>query len=102
GVSTVYPNYLDGALANGTYTLITGGSATTGSAANLAWSGPPGTRQTVAFDASTPGTVFLNVSGSLPASLTWKGNNGNTWDVATLNWLNNGVSDHFYNVDSVL
>jgi autotransporter-associated beta strand protein len=102
GVSTVYPNYLNGALANGTYTLITGGSATTGSAANLAWSGPANTRQTVGFDTSTPGAVLLNVSGSLPASLTWRGNNGNNWDLATVNWLNNGSADHFYNVDSVL
>src|SRR6185312_11004477 len=60
------------------------------------------TRQTVAFDTSTPGTVFLNVSGSLPASLTWRGTNGNNWDLTTVNWLNNGAADHFYNVDSVL
>ncbi len=102
GVSTVIPNYLNGELTKGTYTLITGGSAITGSGANLAWSGPEDTRQTVAFDTSTPGTVLLNVSGSLPASLTWRGNNGNNWDLATLNWLNNGAADRFYNVDSVL
>jgi autotransporter-associated beta strand protein len=101
GVNTVYPNYFNGALANGTYTLISGGSATTGNAANLAWSGPANSRQTVAFDTSTPGTVLLNVSGSLPASLIWQGNNGNNWDLATINWLNNGVADRFYNVDTV-
>src|SRR5262249_28919944 len=102
GVSTVYPNYLNGALTNGTYTLISGGSATTGSAANLAWSGPANTRQTVAFNTATPGTVLLNVSGSLPASLVWTGTNGNNWDLATVNWLNSGTADRFYNVDSVL
>ncbi len=102
GTSTVFPNYLNGALANGTYTLISGGSSTIGSAANLAWSGPSNTRQTVAFDTSTPGTVRVNVSGSLPSSLIWQGTNGNNWDLTTVNWLNGGAADKFFNVDSVL
>jgi autotransporter-associated beta strand protein len=101
GTSTIYPNYLNGALANGTYTLISGGSATTGSAANLAWSGPTGARQTVSLNTSTPGTVLLNVSGSLPAALVWRGTNGNNWDLTTTNWLNGGAADKFFNVDSV-
>ena len=45
GTSTVFPNFLNGALVNGTYTLISGGLSTTGSAANLAWGGAGGTRQ---------------------------------------------------------
>ncbi len=96
GTSTVFPNYLNSALTNGTYTLISGGSSTTGSAANLAWSGPSNTRQTVAFDTTTPGTVRLNVSGSLPASLVWQGTNGNNWDLSTINWLNAGAPDKFF------
>lgn len=102
GVSTISPNYLNGALTNGTYTLISGGSSTTGSAANLAWSGPTGARQTVSLNMSTPGTVLLNVSGSLPASLVWQGTNGNNWDLTTTNWLNGNAADKFFNVDSVM
>jgi autotransporter-associated beta strand protein len=102
GTSTIFPNYLNGALANGTYTLISGGSSTTGSAANLAWSAPGGTRQTVSLNTATPGTVLLNVSGSLPASLVWSGTNGSNWDLTTTNWLNAIAADKFFNVDSVL
>jgi autotransporter-associated beta strand protein len=102
GTSTVIANYLNGYLTNGTYTLISGGSSTTGSAANLVWSGPVGTRQTVSFNTATPGTVLLNVVGPPPASLVWSGTNGNNWDLSTTNWLNAGVADKFYNVDSVL
>lgn len=102
GTSTVFPNYLNGALANGTYTLISGASSTTGSAANLVWSGPANARQTVSFSTSTPGTVLLNVSGSLPATLVWQGTNGNNWDLTTVNWLNGNAADKFFNVDSVL
>ena len=102
GVSTISPNYLNGALTNGTYTLISGGSSTTGSAANLAWSGPTGARQTVSLNMSTPGAVLLNVSGSLPASLVWQGTNGNNWDLTTTNWLNGSAADKFFNVDSVM
>jgi len=102
GTSTVIANYLNGYLTNGTYTLISGGSSTTGSAANLAWSGPIGTRQTVSFNTATPGTVLLNVVGPPPAALVWSGTNGNNWDLSTVNWLNAGAADKFYNVDSVL
>ena len=101
GTSTVAPNYLNGALANGAYTLITGGSTTTGSAANLAWGGVSGTRQSFVFDLSTPGTVQLQVSGSAPASLVWSGTNGGNWDLTTTNWLNAGVPDKFFNLDTV-
>jgi fibronectin-binding autotransporter adhesin len=67
------------------------------------WSGPANTRQTVAFNTSTPGAVLLNVSGSLPASLIWQGTNGNFWSLGiTTNWLNGSVADRFFNADSVL
>ena len=103
GISTVAPHYLNGALASGTYTLINGGAATTGSAANLAWGGVSGTRQSFVFDLSTPGTVRLQVAGSVPASLVWRGTNGSNWDSATTNWLNPAVAgpDKFFNLDAV-
>lgn len=104
GTNTVVPDYLNGTLVNGTYTLISGGSATIGSAANLAWGGVGGTRQSFAFDLSTPGTVRLQVSGSPPASLVWRGTNGSNWDLATTNWLNPASAgpDKFFNLDAVL
>ncbi|MBC8097023.1 MAG: autotransporter-associated beta strand repeat-containing protein, partial [Akkermansiaceae bacterium] len=102
GVSTVLPNYLNGPLASGAYTLISGGTATTGSAANLAWAGITGMRQAFTFDLSTPGSVLLQVSGPPPAALVWQGTNGSNWDLTTTNWLNSGVADKFFNIDPVL
>ncbi len=102
GASTVIPNYLDGTLANGSYTLISGGAATSGGAANLIWGGVGGTRQTFTFDTSTSGTVLLQVSGATSATLLWRGTNGNSWDFTTTNWLNATSADKFFNADSVL
>ena len=104
GVSVIKPNYLNGSLAAGNYTLINGGAATTGSAANLAWGGVSGTRQTFTFDLSTPGTVLLAVSGSTSAALLWRGTNGNNWNVTTTNWLNPATAgpDKFFNTDTTL
>jgi autotransporter-associated beta strand protein len=102
GISTVIPNYLNGTLAAGNYTLINGGASTTGSAANLAWGGVTGTRQTFTFDTSIPGAVLLSVSGSTSAALLWSGTNGNNWDFSTTNWLNTGNADKFFNTDTVL
>jgi len=102
GISTIVPNYLNGPLTSGTYTLIAGGASTSGSAANLAWGGVAGTRQIFAFDISTPGTVQLQVSGLPPMALVWQGTNGNNWDLTTTNWLNSGVADRFFNLDPVL
>ncbi len=102
GTSTVNPTFLNGSLANGSYTLISGGSATTGSAANLAWGGASGGRQTFSFDTATPGTVQLVVGGTPAASLVWRGFINGNWDTATSNWLNGVVSERFYNLDTVL
>ncbi len=109
GVSTVHPQLINGSLTNGTYTLITGGSATIGSAANLAWGGASGPmRQSYTLDTSVPGTVLLRVTNNVgvpplsTASLIWRGTNGNNWDLATTtNWLNGTTADKFYNFDTV-
>ncbi len=101
GVNVIHPNFLNDAVVNGTYTLISGGNATIGNTANLTWAGAPATRQTIGFDTSTAGMVFLNVTGSV-ASLVWQGANASTWDLdVTTNWLNGGVSDMFFNRDLV-
>ena len=102
GTSTVMPNFLNGALANGTYTLITGGAATTGSTANLMWGGVAGTRQIFALDLATPGTALLQVSGAAPAALVWRGTNSSNWDLTATNWLNAGTPDKFFSLDTVL
>jgi autotransporter-associated beta strand protein len=108
GTSTVYPTLTAGLPAAGNYPLITGGSATIGGAANLAWGGIAGTtRQTYTLDTSQPGTVLLhitNAAGVLPLtnSLVWRGTNGNNWDVTTTtNWINGTSADEFYNYDAV-
>lgn len=102
GTSTINPTFLNGPLANGIYTLISGGASTTGSSANLLWGGPVGTRQTIALDTTTPGALLLNVSGTPAASLVWRGTNGVNWDTSTINWANASTPDIFYNLDTVL
>jgi autotransporter-associated beta strand protein len=102
GTSVVDPSFLNGSLANGSYTLISGGSFTVGSAANLSWGGAAGGRQTFGFATSTPGTVQLVVGGSPAANLVWRGFVNGNWDTATFNWLNGGGSDRFYNLDTAV
>ena len=101
GTTTVTPNFVNGPLGNGTYSLITGGAATIGSTANLLWGGPSGTRQSIALDTSTTGALKLNVTGTPAASLVWRGTNGVNWDTSTLNWANGTTPDVFYNLDAV-
>jgi autotransporter-associated beta strand protein len=103
GANTVAPNLINGFLAPGIYTLISGGGSTIGSAANFLWAGTTGSRQSFSFDTTTtPGSVYLNVGGSPPATLVWSGTNANAWDTSTVNWLNSGAADKFYNFDSVI
>ena len=101
GTTTINPNFLNGPLANGTYTLVSGGTSTSGSTANLLWAGPGGTRQTIALDTGTTGSLLLNVSGTPAASLVWRGTNGVNWDTTTVNWANGTTGDIFYNLDAV-
>jgi autotransporter-associated beta strand protein len=103
GTNAVVPNLLNGFLAPGNYTLISGGNSTVGGAANLLWTGETGSRQTFSFDTTTtPGSVYLDVAGSPPATLIWSGTNGSAWDTSTVNWINAGAADKFYNFDSVI
>jgi fibronectin-binding autotransporter adhesin len=103
GTNTVVPDLLNGFLSPGNYTLISGGASTGGGAANLAWAGSTGTRQTFSFNTATPGTVLLTVAGSPPATLVWSGTNGSTWNVnSTVNWRNGAAADKYYDLDSVI
>jgi len=91
------------ALVPGTYQLINYSGALSGAATNFVVS-PVLTRLTLTVDTSTAGQVNLIVSGSSASSLVWNGGlNTNAWDVATtLNWLNGGNPDVFYQQDGVL
>ncbi len=103
GQSTVIPNLLNGALAQGSYALISGGSSTAGGAANLSWGGPVGGRQTFAFDTGVAGRVSLVVGGTPPASLVWRGFTNGIWDfITTTNWFNGATPDVFFDYDTVL
>jgi autotransporter-associated beta strand protein len=93
-------NFLDGTLGNGTYTLISGGTDSSGAfppASNL----PSGTRQT--FNLGTPanGAIELVVGGTIPASLIWEGTGGGTWDTQTTSAWSSGPTPTFFNFDSV-
>jgi len=101
GTSVVNPSFLNGSLVNGSYTLISGGSSSVGSAANLSWGGASGGRQTFSFNTSTPGNVQLLVGGSPAASLVWRGLVNNNWDTVASNWLNSAIPDRFFNLDTV-
>lgn len=109
GTITITPNLLNGPLATGTYTLISGGTSTVNNA-TFVWGGPPnGGRQNFALDTSVPGTLWLIVSGTPSASLFWKGAPGTTWDsgdplnpaIGAANWRNGTSADRFVKYDAV-
>ena len=102
GETTITPNFLTGGLATGTYTLIQATSLI-GNGSDLSLVVTSGGRQNYALDTSTtPGSVLLQVGGSLPASLIWLGTNSSNWDTKTTpNWLNGSVADLFWTGDSV-
>jgi autotransporter-associated beta strand protein len=101
GTTTLTLNLLNGDPAAGNYTLVTGGTATSGSTTNISFAAPvTSTRQT--YTLSTPtGGLTLTVAGS-PASLTWTGAANGIWDlVSSSDWNNGGAATQFYNFDSV-
>ncbi len=104
GPTTVELNPSVGALAVGTYTLISNATTTVnGSVANLTASVPRGI--TATFNTTTtPGSLLVGISGAaIPASLIWNGTSGADWDVLTTqNWLKGATADYFYNLDNVI
>lgn len=103
GTTTININALNASLRtdSGSYTLIGGGtSIAAGDASNLVLTGIiANTRQTFVLDTTTtPGSVLLNVGGSI-GHLTWAGSG--SWDVnSSQNW--NGGSEKFFNWDAVI
>jgi fibronectin-binding autotransporter adhesin len=97
GTNTIQVTMLNGLLSTGTYTLISYSGSLSGGTSNLTLSGGYGTLTNL------PGQIALFVSGRGPANLTWKGGvAGNSWDTGvSTNWLNGGVSDYFFTLDSV-
>ncbi len=106
GYTTFDINLLNGQLATGTYKLISYGGTYSGSVSNVSLGalGSGGTtRQTFSLSDTTPKEIDMIVFGT-PASLVWKGNISNTWDrnpAGTLNWLNGGSADKYYDLDNV-
>jgi autotransporter-associated beta strand protein len=95
-----------GGLAAGTYTLFEVAGTLGGSPANFTLTGVPSpSRQTftVVYDTvSSPKRVQLQVTGAA-AVVTWRGNLGPLWDIATtLNWTNllAGTPDFYYDGDT--
>ena len=62
-----------------------------------------GTHYTATVDTSSPGSVFLNISGS-GLALKWSSTSDSTWDTLAANWINqaNSASSTFASGDSVL
>jgi len=104
GTTVVTP--AGGAVADGTYTLISGiSSVPSGTAANLAFGTTSSRGTPTASFSVTPPTVTLTVSGATAseANLVWQGTNGPNWNLTTTNWLNSGTGnpDQFYPLDNV-
>jgi autotransporter-associated beta strand protein len=96
---------LDGTLAPGTYTLISGGTNTSApTSPTLTHNLPTGTRQTFTLQRSGSGSgqgfVRLVVSGN-PATLTWTGAASADWDTASANW-SGATPNTFYPNDAVI
>jgi autotransporter-associated beta strand protein len=90
---------VDGSLGAGSYDLVTGAGALSGTV-TLTHNLPTDSRQT--FTLSAVGTTIrLTVAGN-PASLVWTGvNNGGAWDIqTTANW-SGGPTNTFFNNDAV-
>lgn len=102
GLNTIRLNVME-SLPVGTWPLITYGGTLSGGTGNLTLAGYPVSRLTPSLVHDPIGkSINLVISGAA-ASLVWVGGlNDNAWDVATTrNWLNVGISDYFFNGDTV-
>jgi autotransporter-associated beta strand protein len=105
--NTILVNPLSG-FAAGAYPVMTYGAAglTGDVTTNLKLGGAiADSRYSLLFDANTPSTVTLNVSGGPAANLTWSGDGvGNVWNLhQTFNWNDSGGANDakFFNLDTV-
>jgi len=89
----------DGPPPNGQYTLFTYSGSLSGSFNPTII----GTHLTATLDTSTPGFVYLSISGS-GVDLGWASLFDNTWDSITTNWVNlsSSAPSVFYAGDTVL
>src|SRR5262249_10119335 len=89
----------DGTPLGGQYTLFTYSGSLSGSFNPTI----VGTHFTASLDTSTPGFVYLNLSGP-GTDLVWNSLSDNTWDSITTNWLNlsSSAPSVFYAGDTVL
>jgi len=63
-----------------------------------------GTHYAASIDTTTPGAVYLNITGSAGADLKWNSTSDAAWDSATANWqnLNTLAASLFFAGDSAL
>jgi autotransporter-associated beta strand protein len=105
GVQTYNFNLVNNALGAGTYGLIEGANNSSQSSVSFVNNLPLNTRQTISLTSAAPGSnpsyIRLIVTGT-PNSLTWRGTNGNAWDISTVNWANGASADKFYNLDAIM
>ncbi len=100
GTNHIEINALNGALAPGTYTLITYSGSLSGSVTNLKVGVP---YSYISVLTNPPGQIALVVTGTrLPVSLTWRGAGGGSWDVGiSSNWLAGSTVERFQTLDTI-
>ena len=105
GTTSTFTPVFTGVPTAGSYTLLTAGSLSVGSGANLCLNLPSNnTRLTFALATTTGanGSVKLNISGTT-ANLTWTGAQTSDWDVINhTNWKSaSNPSEKYFDLDSV-
>ena len=92
-------------IATGSYTLLSAGSLALSPGTTPILTGVPTTsRLNFALDsASVPNTILLNVTGTAPKTLNWKGTSSSNWDLNTsVNWQDTTLTnEHYFDYDTV-
>ena len=105
GTSSTFTPLFTSVPTAGSYTLLTAGSLSVGSGANLSLNLPSNNTRltfTLATTTGTNGSVKLNISGTA-ANLTWTGAQTSDWDVINhTNWKSaSNPSEKYFDLDSV-
>ena len=105
GNTLIAVNAFKGAVKTNTpYTIISYTGTLTGDASGLSVPAPSRTLNPGVVSTAVPGLVQVTFypSGQTNANLVWSGYSGPNWDLdTTLNWLNGGSGDYFFNADNV-
>lgn len=100
--TTIAVNQINGALGNGTYTLVSGASVV-GGTNNVSLTGVGGGLSRQTFTLTNTGTALQLIVGGTAASLLWTAQTDSNWNFVTLNWTNLGTlaADTFFDSDVV-